>query len=117
MCLKDWNLHYSSLLCSSRLPSLADRRKYLKLLKFLHQQWASSPTSFEFCHRDSRFSCTKFKLMQRFVRTNSYLYSFLPSAIHLYNDLPLDILCAESFSVFHLLKDISQFRSLPQSVV
>ena len=56
MCLKDWNLHYSSLLCSSHLPSLADRRKYLKLcilLKFIHQL-ASSPTSFELRHRDSR---------------------------------------------------------------
>ena len=102
MCLKDWNLHYSSLLCSSHLPSLADRRKYLKLcilFKFIHQL-ASSPTSFELRHRDSRFGFTQYKLMQPFARTNSYLYSFLPSTIHLYNDLPLDILCAVSFSVF-----------------
>ena len=102
MCLKDWNLHYSSLLCSSHLPSLADRRKYLKLcilFKFIHQL-ASSPTSFELHHRDSRFGFTQYKLMQPFARTNSYLYSFLPSTIHLYNDLPLDILCAISFSVF-----------------
>ena len=102
MCLKDWNLYYSSLLCSSHLPSLADRRKYLKLcilFKFIHQL-ASSPTSFELRHRDSRFGFTQYKLMQPFARTNSYLYSFLPSTIHLYNDLPLDILCVVSFSVF-----------------
>ena len=78
MCLKDWNLHYSSLLCSSHLPSLADRRKYLKLcilFKFINQLASSQP----------------------FARTNSWLYSFLPSTIHLYNDLPLDILCAVLF--------------------
>ena len=51
-------------------------------------------------HRDSRFGFTQYKLMQPFARTNSYLYSFLPSTIHLYNDLPLDILCAVSLSVF-----------------
>ena len=43
--------------------------------------------------------------MQPFARTKSYLYSFLPSATHLYNDLPLDIMCADSFSVFKVFKE------------
>ena len=107
ICLKDWHADYSSLLNASCLSTLQDRRRYLKLcfmFKIVHHLVFVSdlllPNSkLHF----SRFLPPHNVLIQPFAKSNSFLYSFLPATISLWNNLPLDALTSTSLPVFKRL--------------
>ena len=105
MCFKIWsNFSYSDLLQYSNLPSLADRRKFLNLCYFskLANHAIDFPNSpliprtLNYPNRQGRTSL----YVQPFASTNSFLYSFFPSTISLWNALPQSTVSAPSFYSF-----------------
>ena len=101
MCNKSWNAGYDELLEMSHLPSLSDRRLYLRLysvFKIIHQLCYFLPL---FSVRESRSYINRpYMLKQPFARTNSYFYSFVPRSVSQWNRLPVFVVSSPSLSVF-----------------
>ena len=107
--MKDWHADYSNLLNASRLSTLkeSDRRRYLKLCFmfkiFHHLVFVSDLLLPNSKLHSSRFLPPHNVLIQPFAKSNSFLYSFLPATISLWNNLPLDTLTSTSLPVFKRL--------------
>ncbi len=97
MCLMNWDSDYQELLDLCQLPTLENRRLYLKLCT-LHK------TSMEFfCFPPNVFMPQPSRqisdlplLCQPFARTNAFQSSFVPSSISVWNHLPHDALTTHS---------------------
>ena len=88
ICAKQWDLSYNELLSNFGLPTLNDRRLYLKLatmFKIIHDLLVFPPV---FVHCSTRVNVNSNTFIQPFAHTNSFLYSFVPHSISLWNSLP-----------------------------
>ena len=98
MCLKKWDLGYQELLDLAQLPTLENRRIYLKLctlFKITHGLFPFASDVFT-PHPNRRHYNDLPLLCQPFARTNSFQSSFVPSTIAIWNHLPHDALTAHS---------------------
>jgi len=89
------------LLEMSHLPSLSDRRLYLKpcsVLKIIRTLCYFPPL---FSVRETRSHINRpYLLKQPFARTNFYIYSFVPHSVSQWNGLPISVVSSPSLSVF-----------------
>ena len=89
------------MLANLQLPTLECRRQMLKLVMLYrilyHFVKMESPglTHFTTTTRDHSL-----RLTQPFARTDTYFYSFYPSSIRLWNNLPCDIVECSSIEQF-----------------
>ena len=99
MCTKAWDAGYEELLETLNLPSLSNRRLFLKLctvFKIIHNLCYFPPLASETRSCSSR----SLLLSQPFARTNSYLYSFVPNAVSHWNHLPESVVAKPSLYTF-----------------
>jgi len=103
MCTKCWSTNYQELLLATSMPTLQDRRSYLKLcsLHKIANGFIYFPQGL-IIHKQSRCGLNESMLSQPFARTNSSLYSFIPSSIRLWNNLPKEARLSSSVHVFKL---------------
>jgi hypothetical protein len=102
LCVKQWDLDYSSLLFVCNVPTLATWRKYFNLCtmyKIINQQMFYPPDVFvprvtPFLPSSTLLYC------QPFCRSNSHLYSFVPKTYSDWNLLPLSIRSSDTLSSF-----------------
>ena len=109
ICSKQWSHSYSDLLESASIPSLQNRRTFLKLVtlyKFVHGL-ACFPVDIvvpSHIARNSGFvsarSGHELKLQQQFARTSAFQASFVLSSIAVWNNLPADAVQAPSIASF-----------------
>ena len=95
------NTNVTSLLNSLGWPSLKTRRSYLKLIltyKILKNLITIPSDNFEPVKRTTRGHQYHFQHLQ--CTCDSYRYSFFPSAIRLWNSLPLEIATCNDFEEF-----------------
>ena len=98
VCSKQWDASYSMLCNSLNLPTLAARRKQMKLsvmYKIVHglADFPNVPIS----GRDNPFdlqSLAPHTLSGFTAKTNSFKYSFFPHSVELWNSLPSDVALA-----------------------
>ena len=93
MCTRDWNADYATLLHSSNLPTLANRRHYLKLC-FLYQviQGQFNLPGAPVVRRNLPLKLknnSTFLLLRPVTCSNAHQFSFFPHFIYLWNSLPL----------------------------
>ena len=101
MCLKRWDLGYQELLHLTQIPTLENRRIYLKLctlFKIIHGLFPFTPDVFQPSRHDYNLPI----LYQPYARTNAFQSSFVPSTISIWNHLPYDALIAPSLRTFKL---------------
>ena len=102
VCVKQWDLDYTSLLFICVLPTLATRRKYFNLCtmyKIVNHQIYYPPDAF--IPRVTPFLPSSHLLYQQpFCRSNSYLYSFVPNTCSDWNVLSLQIKSSDTLSSF-----------------
>ena len=101
MCLKSWDLGYQELLHLTQIPTLENRRIYLKLctlFKIIHGLFPFTPDVFQPSRHDYNLPL----LYQPYARTNAFQSSFVPSTISIWNHLPYDALIAPSLRTFKL---------------
>ena len=101
-CSKQWDCGYSELLDAFNLPSLENRRLYLKLchlFKIVHGLCYFPPDVVVPRTNLSHFS-RSYTLQQPFARTNSFYSSFIPDSIRRWNYLPEDVVCIPSYANF-----------------
>ena len=103
ICSKQWDLGYEELLTNFNMPTLADRRLQLKLCTMYKIIHGLTYFPSVFVPRNTRTHIDSPLFIQPFARTNSYLYSFIPHSISLWNSLPSNITTACSVSVFRTL--------------
>ena len=104
MCLKQWDLGYQDLLDLSQLPTLENRRLYLKLCtlyKIIHGYFYFPPNVF--VPQVSRQSYSLPLLHQPHAHTNAFQSSFVPSSVSVWNHLPHEALTAHSINSFKSL--------------
>ena len=104
VCTKKWNASYENLLEIFGLSTLASRRTNLKLC-FLYQVLHNSSLYFvaPLLHRNIPVNvrnASLLSLVRPFAHTNSYLYSFFPHSISLWNDLPFACQAASNLNSF-----------------
>ena len=93
----------SSMLKSLGWPTLQARRNYFKLLltyKILNAMISIPPYNLKPVTRNTRGYQLHLQCLQ--FACDSYCYSFFPSAIRLWNCLPVDIATTDDFYVFDL---------------
>ena len=98
VCSKQWHASYSMLCSSLNLPTLAARRKQMKLsvmYKIVHglADFPNVPIS----ARDNPFnlrSLARHTLSGFTAKTDSFKYSFFPHSVELWNLLPSDVALA-----------------------
>ena len=102
ICLKKWELDYSSLLLISNLPTLANGRKYFKLctmFKIVNQSLHFQQNLFTL--RATPYIHPSSHLYQvPFCRTNAYMHSFVPKTCSDWNLLPFCVRSSETFISF-----------------
>ena len=104
MCLKQWDLGYQDLLDLSQLPTLENRRLYLKLCtlyKIIHGYFYFPPNVF--IPQVSRQSYSLPLIHQPHAHTNAFQSSFVPSSVSVWNHLPHEALTAHSINSFKSL--------------
>ena len=102
ICSKQWETGYQELLDMFSLPSLENRRMYLKLchlFKIIHGLCYFPPEIIA-PNQNHTHSLRSFLLQQPFSRTNSFYYSFFPDSIHMWNNLPEYVVCAHNVTTF-----------------
>ena len=102
MCLKKWDVGYQELLDLSQLPTLENRRLYLKLCtlyKIIHGYFYFPPNVF--IPQVSRHSSSLPLVHMPRARTNAFQSSFVPSSISVWNHLPHEALTAPSINSFN----------------
>ena len=90
---------YNELLSNFGVPTLNDRRLYLKLatmFKIVHD--LVFPPVFVRCSTRANVNSNSF--IQAFAHTNSFLYSFVPHSISVWNSLPNSVTNAHSLTSF-----------------
>ena len=104
MCLKRWDLGYQDLLDLSQLPTLENRRLYLKLCtlyKIIHGYFYFP--SNVFVPQVNRHSYSLPLIHQPRAHTNAFQSSFVPSSVSVWNHLPHEALTAHSINSFKSL--------------
>ena len=105
MCLKNWDSNYQDLLDLAQMPTLQNRRLYLKLCtlhKIIHGFFYFPPGVF--IPQPSRHCSHTLPLLhQPLAHTNAYQGSFVPSTISVWNHLPHDALVTNSSATFKSL--------------
>ena len=84
ICAKQWDLGYNELLSNFAVPTLQSRRlehKLSTMFKIVHNLVIFPPSIF--VPRQSRTGSNAY--LQPFAHTNSFLHSFVPSTISLWN--------------------------------
>ena len=104
MCCKSWGSSYSENLQQSLLPKLSCRRKYLSLSYFYnlvngHFEFPDIPATLRQPTYSTRSSHASI-YVQPFAHSNSFLYSFFPKTISLWNSLPSNVMASSSISSF-----------------
>ena len=97
MCMKNWDAAYHDLLDMTQMPTLENRRLYLKLCtlyKIIHGSFYFP--SHVIVPQPSRRIHAVPLLHQPFAHTTSFQSSFFPSTISVWNNLPVDALTAPS---------------------
>ena len=107
VCSKQWRYSYESLCAIFHTSSMSERRTHLKLLtlfKIIHgnMQLPSSPLALRHVPYAMR-SANRHQLAIPMYNTNSFKYSFFPSATTLWNDLPFDTSELSSLTSFKQL--------------
>ena len=91
----------TNMLANLQLPTLECRRQMLKLVMLYHILYhfvkMESPG---LTHFTTRTHGNSLRLTQPFARTDTYFYSFYPSSIRLWNNLPCDIVECSSIEQF-----------------
>ena len=107
MSYSQWNSGYADLLLSSGIPTLYERRLYLSLClmyKITYSLVHFPPNIFiqrqpgDLCLRSLNSSDTHY--VQPFARTTAFLNSYVPSTIHLWNQLPAEVINSSSLFCF-----------------
>ena len=104
MCMRDWNADYATLLQSSNLPTLASRRRYLKLC-FLYQviqgqfDFPGAPVVWRNLPLNLRNNST-FLLQRPVTYSNAHQFSFFPHTIDLWNSFPPPVHSCDSLFSF-----------------
>ena len=104
MCCKHWDSSYLENLHPSLLPELSLSRKYLSLSYFYnlineHFEFPDMPTTLRQLTYSTRSSHASI-YVQPFAHSNSFLYSFFPKTISLWNSLPSNVMLSASVSSF-----------------
>ena len=101
LCLKSWDGSYYNHLELAGLPTLENRRNYLKLttLYKIYHGYFYFPSGNLVPHLGRSNHPSPHSLYLPLARTNAYYYSFFPSAIRLWNELP-DWVHTDSFLMF-----------------
>ena len=104
MCCKSWNSSYDENLQQSLLPELSARRKYLNVSYFYNLvngrfEFPDTPATLRESAYNTRSSSASI-YVQPFVHSNSFLYSFFPKTISLWNSLPSNVMLSSSISSF-----------------
>jgi len=102
VCSKQWDASYNELLDVFRLPSLQNRRLYIKLcylFKIVHGL-CYFPPDVVVQNTNLTHSSRPLILHQPFSRTNHFYHSFIPSAVRTWNNLPEYIVCAPNYTSF-----------------
>ena len=100
MCTKNWDSGYQDLLDLTHIPTLENRRLYLKLCtlhKIIHGLFCF-PTNV-FIPQPNRHTTLPL-LYQPFAHTSAYQSSFVPRTISVWNHLPYDALTAPTTHSF-----------------
>ena len=102
LCVKQWDLDYTSLLFICDLPTLAARRQYFSLCTMykIVNNLMDFPSDVFIPRVTSRHSASNHLYLQTFSRTNSYLFSFVPNTCSDWNKLPLCLKSTESLALF-----------------
>ena len=101
MCYKNWDAGYQELLDLTTMPTLENRRLYLKLCslyKIIYSHFYFPPNVFT--AQPSRTPLVSPLLNQPHARTNYYQSSFVPSTISVWNNLPHTALTAHTTQSF-----------------
>ena len=101
-CSKQWDWGYSELMDMFNLPSLENRRLYLKLchlFKIVHGL-CNFPSDVVVPKSNPSHISRSYTLHQPFARTSSFYSSFIPDSIRRWNYLPEDIVCAPTYARF-----------------
>ena len=102
VCSQQWDAGYNELLDMFRLPSLQNRRLYIKfcyLFKIVHGL-CYFPPDVVVQNTNLTHSSRPLILHQPFSRTNHFYHSFIPSAVRTWNNLPEYIVCAPNYTSF-----------------
>ena len=104
MCCKQWNLSYVDTLELCSLPELKARRTYLSLCYFLKLinnlfEFPNCPLSVRQLSHPRRNGRTNL-FCQPYTHSNSFLHSFFPQTISLWNSLPPFIASAPTVNSF-----------------
>ena len=102
LCVKQWDLDYTSLLFICDLPTLAARQQYFSLCTMykIVNNLMDFPSDVFIPRVTSRHSTSNRLYLQPFSRTNSYLFSFVPNTCSDWNKLPLCLKSTESLALF-----------------
>ena len=102
LCVKQWDLDYTSLLFICDLPTLAARRQYFSLCTMykIVNNLMDFPSDVFIPRVTSRHSTSNRLYLQPFSRTNSYIFSFVPNTCSDWNKLPLCLKSTDSLVLF-----------------
>ena len=101
-CSKQWDRGYFELLETFNIPTLENRRLYLKLchlFKIVHGL-CFFPSDIVVPKSNPSHFTRPFMLQQPFARTNSLYSSFIPDTIRRWNHLPEVVVCASNYINF-----------------
>ena len=104
VCCKQWDLNYAEALEQCLLPELKARRTYLSLCYFYKLingifEFPNSPLTVRQLNYPTRSGRTNL-YYQPYAHSNSFLFSFFPQTISLWNSLPFSIASAPTFNCF-----------------
>ena len=98
ICAKQWDLGYDELMSNFDVCTLQTRRlehKLCTMFKIVHNLISFPPI---LVPRYSRIGCNAY--LQPFAHTSSFLYSFVPSTISLWNSLPSSVTSIPTLAIF-----------------
>ena len=100
LCFKQWGMDYQDLIELMQLPTLEDRRLYLKLCtlyKIIHGHFYFPQNIF--LPKLTRCALL-YQLQQIYARTNAFQSSFVINSVSLWNNLPQEALRAQTIHSF-----------------
>ena len=106
VCCKRWDLTYAEALEQTALPDLKARRTHLNLCYFYKLnggfEFPNSPLTTRQLNYPTRSGRTNL-YYQPYAHSNSFLHSFFPQTISLWNSLPFSIASAPTFNCYKRL--------------
>ena len=102
VCCKNWNLGYSELLDVCKVPSLENRRLYLKLCHMFKivNNLCYFPPEIVVQRSTVPYSLRPSLLQQPFCRTSAFAHSFVPDTIRKWNCLPIELTSTHTLHSF-----------------